>query len=119
MLLQFRSISNRYLGRIKTSKHRIELLQPASAHLHSAPFRVDPKPPEIELVKIYKLLVEHIFEPAQIEWTVSIVLVQNKDRALRFWVNYHKFNAVTKRDFEKHISLACNHIRERPQVNLN
>lgn len=38
-------------------------------------------------------------EPAQLRWAASIAFAPKKDGTLRFYVDYCKLNAVTKRDF--------------------
>lgn len=44
------------------------------------------------------MLSENIIEPAQKEWASPIVFAPKKGGTLRFYADYQRLNAVTKRD---------------------
>lgn len=98
MLSEFEHMWDRHLGRINAAKHRIELNDRNTAPVHSTPYRAGPKTRGFERVKIDKMLVGNIIEPAQTEWASPIVFAPKEDGTLRFCVDYRKLNAVTKRD---------------------
>lgn len=41
---------------------------------------------------------EQVIEPTKGPWASPVVLVRNKDGSWRFWVDYRKLNAVTRKD---------------------
>lgn len=83
---------------ISTAKHQIELLEPSTQPVSSAPYCAVPKTSEFEEAKTDKMLNENVIKPARTKWTSLIVLAPKKDGSLQFRVSYQKLNAVTKRD---------------------
>lgn len=63
-------------------EHRLELLQPDAATVHSATSRALLKTREFENGGIDKMLAETITKPAQTKWAVPIVLVHKVDGTL-------------------------------------
>lgn len=73
MLSEFESMWDGHLGRISTAKHRIELSDPNTAPVLSAPPHDGPKTREFERIEVDKMLAENVIEPAQTEWASPIV----------------------------------------------
>lgn len=67
MLLQFKLIRDGDLGRIRMAKFHIELFQPDTAPVHSAPYEAGPKQRKFKKAEINKMLTENIMESAQTE----------------------------------------------------
>lgn len=44
----------------------------------------------------WKMLFQTTFKPAQTEWPAPIIFAPKKNGTFRFWVDYRKFNAVTR-----------------------
>lgn len=87
-----------HLGRKSTAKHRVELVDPNTPPVPSAPYRAGPKARELEKTEINKVLAENIIEPAQTEWASPIVFAPKEDGTVRFCVDYRKVNEITKQD---------------------
>lgn len=58
ILSQFEHMWDGHLGRITTAKHRIELLEPTTRSVHSAPYRASSKTREFEKLEIEQKLAE-------------------------------------------------------------
>ena len=47
---------------------------------------------------VQEMLDQHIIEPSKSPWASPVVLVRKKDGSLRFCIDYHRLNSVTKQD---------------------
>ena len=74
-------------GEIAATEHRIELTD-GTEPIRSIPYRQGPATRTKAEHEIRKMLDAGVIEPATSEWASPIVLVPNKDRSLRFCVNY-------------------------------
>lgn len=82
MLFQLELVRDGHIGRVKMTKHRIDLLQPAIVPVHKALYRAGLETTEFEKANIDMKLAEYIIELVQTEWAVPIVVVPKKDRTL-------------------------------------
>lgn len=98
MQSDFQSMWNRHHTSITAAKHCIELVNNQTKRVHSAAYRPVPKKREIDKAEVVKMMEQQVFEPVQMEWTAPIVFAPKTDETLRFFVDYKKLNAVTKRD---------------------
>lgn len=98
MLTEFQSMCNGHLGHISVAKNHIELLDKIAHAVHPAPYRASPKTQEFEMVEIDKMLSQKIIESAQTNRADPIVFAPKRDKTFRFNVDFHRLNAVPKRD---------------------
>lgn len=75
MLSEFESMSDEHFGRISTTKHRIDITNPNTSPINSAPIWSGPDTRKLEKGEINKMLADNIIEPAQTEWASPIVFV--------------------------------------------
>ena len=62
------------------------------------PYRAGDRKRQVIQKNVNELLQKKVREPAQSEWAAHVVLVPKSDSALRFCVDYRRFNALTIRD---------------------
>lgn len=98
ILLAVRSTRDAHLRRINIANHRIELLSPDTAPVHSTPYRASPKTREFKKTKIKKILTRNIVDGEKTKWAAAIEPVLKNGGTLQFFVAYPRFNTVTKRD---------------------
>lgn len=98
VLSKFQHIWDSLHGRITTANNRIEFLEPVTRSIQSALYRAGSKTRKFVKTEIGKMLKGNIVRPAQTERASFIVFAPKKDDTLRFFVDYRKHNAVTKRD---------------------
>lgn len=88
-----------HLGRTTMTKRRIELSQPNAAPVHPTPYLTGPKTRALEKAQIEKMLAENVIKIVRTDWVALIIFVPNKDVTLQFCVDFHNFNAVSRRDY--------------------
>lgn len=81
----------------RIAKHRINL-EEAAKSVYEPPYRARHRARRIEKAEIRRMLQEGLIEPARSEWSSPVVLVPEKDRTLRFCVDYCRLNKFTRRD---------------------
>ena len=84
------------LGRTDLTQHRIDtgMVPPIKQAARRMPFHK-----KREVIKLVKdMESQGIIQPSQSAWASPIVLVQKKDGSVRFCIDYHKLNEVTKKD---------------------
>jgi len=85
------------LGVIKTVQHRIDLM-PGARPVRFAPRSAGPGARAADKAEVKRQLAADVIGPTSSEWGFPVVLVPKKDKTLRFRVDYHLLNAVTKKD---------------------
>lgn len=80
------------------TKHRIDLLQPDSAPLHSGPYRVSPTPCKFEKLRLTICSSKISSSLYKGNGLHPIVLVPDNDGTIQFCLDYRKLNAVAKQD---------------------
>lgn len=103
MPLQIQSMYNGHLGRNNDAKCRVKLLLRDKAPGHSAPFRAVSKIGDFEIAEICKIYAKNIIENSQTERAAPIVFLSRKDKNLHHYVNYRKWEVVSKKSFVTHI----------------
>lgn len=96
MLMHFKHVWDGHLGCITTATHPIEMIDPTTRPVDSAPYRAEPKTREFEKLETKKMLGDNVLEAAQTEWAAPIVFAPKKDGTL--WLlrrlpqakHYHK-----------------------------
>ena len=85
------------LGEIAATEHRIELTD-GTKPIRSMPYRKEPATRTKAEHEIRKMLDAGVIEPATSEWASPILPVPEKDRSLRFCVDYGRLDAKTVPD---------------------
>ena len=63
------------------------------------PVRQVPKHKQHEAQRLIQRMPDkNIISPSQSPWSSPVILVRKKDGSLRFCVDYHKVNSVTRKD---------------------
>ena len=87
------------IGELKRATHVKHVIDTGDAQpIRSAPYRVSFKQREIIEKEIKKMLDNKIIRPSFSPWSSPVVLVEKKDKSVRFCVDYRKLNAITKKD---------------------
>ena len=99
VLLQYHDIfatDKRDLGRTNALKHQINIgdVQPIRQRAR----RVPPARRREAEKLLDDMLNNNIIQLSSSPWASPVVLVQKKDGSLRFCIDYHKVNAVTRKD---------------------
>lgn len=79
------------------AKHRI-IVDETTKPVHQHPYRVSYKEREAIRSQVKEMLRDDVIQPSTSPWASPVVLVEKKDKTLRFCVDYRKLNSVTKRD---------------------
>lgn len=87
-----------HLGRISTAKHRIELTAQYITPVHSALYRAGPKKQVFKKADTNEVLADDVIKTAEKNWGSSIVIAEKENGKLRFYNDYRKLSAKTKRD---------------------
>ena len=99
LLLQYGDIfatGQHNLGHTKAIKHQIDTgLTPP---IHQQAHRVPPAHRQEAKQILQDMLNNSIITPSLSPWASPLVLVWKKDGLLRFCVDYHKINAITRKD---------------------
>ena len=84
------------LGRTNLITHRIytEDVLP----IRSRPYSIPPSEQVFVKEELQRMIDNYLIWPSNSPWTSPLVLVQKKNRTLRFCVDYRKLNAITKKD---------------------
>lgn len=80
-------------------RHRIKLLQPDLARVHSISDQTDRVKRELEKTNIDKLFLESIFEGTENKQDELKIFLPEKTGTFQFHKNYPMFPAVLKPDF--------------------
>ena len=87
------------IGELKRATHVKHVIDTGDAQpIRSAPYRVSFKQREIIEKEVKKMLDHKIIRPSFSPWSSPVVLVEKKDKSVRFCVDYRKLNAITKKD---------------------
>lgn len=99
LLDSFSTICSGYVGVIKGTQQRIELV-PEVRPIHYQPCRAGPKGQEVEIQKVKRMLkkVIIIMKPAYGKWARPVVLLQKMGDAQMFCMVYRKQSAITASD---------------------
>lgn len=98
MLLENQLLRNELFSCINVIKHRIQLLKPNAASVHSPSYRDRPRNQKSEKEEGDKKPIEYIIEPAQIVLTAPIAEIIKKNRTLCQCVDYSKLDTTTEKD---------------------
>ena len=101
LLMEFHhmfSLEPNEMGCTDTAEHTIELLTGEDEPFKERFRRITPH--EVEEVRqhIQEMLDGGAIHPSQLPWCNAVVLVQKKDGALRFCIDFRHLNAKTKKD---------------------
>jgi hypothetical protein len=96
-LTSFESMWTGTLGEMKTPPHRFEQ-SPGAQPVFQPPYQAGKAGQEIEQREVERMLKAGVIEPATSEWASPVVLITKKDGETRFFVDYRRLNAVTKKD---------------------
>ena len=90
------STDNNHLGCTKKLNHSIHTGD--SQPVHQQPRRMAPSQKQQLKGLLQEKLANYITQPSKSPWASPIVLVTKSDGSMRFCVDYHKLNAVTRKD---------------------
>lgn len=97
MISDFASMTDGHLGRIKLGKHRVELSQPKTKLIHSAPYRTCAKAGKFEKNEIGIMLSEGAIEQGQTEWSAKTMFaLKKKNGSVHLCLNCWNLNGVRK-----------------------
>ena len=101
LLMEFHhifSLEPNEIGCTNAMEHVIELLPDQDEPFKERFRRIAPH--EVEEVRqhLQEMLDGRAIRPSQSLWCNAVVLVRKKDRTLRFCINFHHLNALTKKD---------------------
>lgn len=85
------------VGQTPVAKHRI-IIDEATKPVCQHPYRVSYKERETIQNQVKEMLQDDVIQPSKSPWASPVVLVEKKDKSLRFCVDYRKLNRVTKKD---------------------
>ena len=85
------------LGKIKLTKHRIELKEGAQP-FRCQPYRAGPAMREIENQQVTEMLRDGVIEPSNSEFAGPVLLVPKPDGSKRFAIDYRRLNEMTVKD---------------------
>jgi len=92
-----RSMCDGSLGAIHGTEQRIDM-EPGTAPIHSQPYRTGLQRRELMTKEVNRILWLNAIKPSQSDWASPVVVVPKKNCKPRFWVDYRRLNAVTKKD---------------------
>lgn len=98
MIKQFESMKDVQLCRITVAKHRIVLSPRDESPIHLGSYWASPKQRQPEREKVGNKREIDVAEAAIISWALPVVFVSEKSKSLRFFVDYYRLNATSKRD---------------------
>ena len=92
------SLEKHDMGHTNATKHKIVLKDPDTPPFKER-FRWIPPPQLDEVREHLKLMLDAgVVRPSNSPWCNAVVLVQKKDRSLRFCINFRRLNALTVKD---------------------
>ena len=94
-LRPFADMWDGHLGRIDTVQHHIVTEGPPVA---SQPYRAGPTAEDSINKEIDRMISMDVIEPSSSPWASPIVLIPKPDGSIRFCVDYHRLNKVTRKD---------------------
>ena len=84
------------LRKVDQIKHTINVGD--ARPIKQSPYRVPITKKEIIDAEVEKMLFQEVIRPSMSPWSSPIVLVTGQDGSTRFFIDYRKVSALTKKD---------------------
>jgi len=85
------------LGSMDDTVHRMEV-QPGTKPIRQQPYAAGHHARDMIRDEVNRMLEAKVVRPSTSEWASPVVVVPKKEGSPRFWVDYRRLNAVTKKD---------------------